>query len=101
MSEHEHVQEQEYITCPHCGKDDIKYGVAVCSGCQAEITYGKPWFKMFLFCIAIAIIGIFLLGWNIWVGIVVILLGGFGARAYWGDRLDRTPYFNRIYNTKR
>ena len=43
---------QNYLICPHCGKDDIKYGVRVCSGCQAEISYQRPWLLKMLIGIA-------------------------------------------------
>ncbi|WP_297945717.1 hypothetical protein [uncultured Campylobacter sp.] len=32
-------EQAEYLECPFCGKDDIKYGAVVCGGCQAEISY--------------------------------------------------------------
>ncbi|MDA3052349.1 hypothetical protein OFO01_02645 [Campylobacter sp. JMF_01 NE2] len=37
------MDEELHLICPFCGKDDIKYGVSVCSGCQAEIRYGVDW----------------------------------------------------------
>ncbi|MDA3056645.1 MULTISPECIES: hypothetical protein [unclassified Campylobacter] len=37
------MDEELHLGCPFCGKDDIKYGVSVCSGCQAEIRYGVDW----------------------------------------------------------
>lgn len=40
--------EKEFLVCLFCGQEDIKYGASVCRGCQAEIHYGKKWFKIFL-----------------------------------------------------
>lgn len=28
--------EKEFLVCPFCGQEDIKYGASVCRGCQAE-----------------------------------------------------------------
>lgn len=28
------------MTCPHC-LNEVKYGANICTGCKAEITYGK------------------------------------------------------------
>ena len=30
----------DLLTCPYCGKDDIKNGASVCGDCQATIIYG-------------------------------------------------------------
>ena len=48
MAENEHP---DHLMCPFCGKDDIKYGAIVCGGCQAEISYSRPWLKTLLISI--------------------------------------------------
>lgn len=40
--------EKEFLVCPFCGQEDIKYGASVCRGCQAEIHYSRKWFSIFL-----------------------------------------------------
>ena len=37
------MEKQEFLTCPFCGKDDIKFGAIVCGDCKAEIAYGCSW----------------------------------------------------------
>ena len=48
---------EKFLGCPHCGKDDIKYGVKVCSGCQAEITYGNSLKSFLMFAIVFPFMG--------------------------------------------
>ena len=48
---------QMTLSCPHCGKDSIKYGSTVCSGCQSEIIYGNTFKSFFMFAIVIPFIG--------------------------------------------
>ena len=56
MAENEHP---DHLMCPFCGKDDIKYGVIVCSGCQAEISYQRSWFIVFLIGIVAFALGLY------------------------------------------
>lgn len=51
-------EQEEYLECPFCGKDDIKYGAVVCSGCQAEISYSRAWFLKFLIGVVCLVFGI-------------------------------------------
>ena len=51
-------EQEEYLECPFCGKDDIKYGAVVCSGCQAEISYSRVWFLKFLIGVVCLVFGI-------------------------------------------
>ena len=51
-------EQAEYLECPFCGKDDIKYGAVVCSGCQAEISYSRAWFLKFLIGVVCLVFGI-------------------------------------------
>ena len=56
MAENERA---EYLECPFCGKDDIKYGAVVCGGFQAEIHYGRAWVKLFVGGAILIFIGIY------------------------------------------
>ena len=56
MAENEHP---DYLMCPFCGKDDIKYGAVVCGGFQAEIHYGRAWVKLFVGGAILIFIGIY------------------------------------------
>ncbi|MBR7046747.1 MAG: hypothetical protein IKI43_00005 [Campylobacter sp.] len=51
------MDEELYLGCPFCGKDDIKYGVSVCSGCQAEIRYGVDWAPTLILGVILFIVG--------------------------------------------
>ena len=51
-------EQEEYLECPFCGKDDIKYGAVVCGGCQAEISYSRAWFLKFLIGVVCLVFGI-------------------------------------------
>ncbi|MDA3054774.1 MULTISPECIES: hypothetical protein [unclassified Campylobacter] len=51
------MDEELHLDCPFCGKDDIKYGVSVCSGCQAEIRYGVSWAPTLILGVILFIVG--------------------------------------------
>ena len=55
----EENEQEEYLECPFCGKDDIKYGAVVCGGFQAEIHYGRAWVKLFVGGAILIFIGIY------------------------------------------
>ena len=48
--------EKRELTCPFCGKDDIKFGAIVCGDCKAEIAYGCSWLGWLLATIALLLI---------------------------------------------
>ncbi|MDA3057239.1 hypothetical protein OFN97_04040 [Campylobacter sp. VBCF_05 NA6] len=52
------MEEQEFLTCPFCGKDDIKFGAIVCGDCKAEIAYGCSWISWFVAAIVLLFIGL-------------------------------------------
>lgn len=91
--------EKEFLVCPFCGQEDIKYGASVCRGCQAEIHYSKKWFKTFLVGILFICLGCLLDTWieklvPIAIGLVCIAIGIMFAK-------DKEPYFERINKTDR
>ena len=56
MAESDHP---DYLTCPFCGKDDVRYGAVICSECQAEIYYSRSWVKLLVGGVILIIIGIY------------------------------------------
>lgn len=48
---------EKFLSCPHCGKDNIKYGVTVCNGCSAEIRYGNSLKSFLMFTIVFPFVG--------------------------------------------
>ena len=52
------MEEQEFLTCPFCGKDNIKYGAIVCGDCKAEIAYGCSYLGWFVATIILLFIGL-------------------------------------------
>lgn len=91
--------EKEFLVCPFCGQDDIKYGASVCRGCQAEIHYGRKWGNIFATGILLILIGLSFDSW-IWklvliaIGLACIAIGIMRAK-------DKEPYFVRINKTDR
>ncbi|MCF4176897.1 hypothetical protein [Vibrio sp. McD22-P3] len=47
----------KYVECPHCKKEDVKYGANICTGCKAEIIYGNTMTTLLLSFILIPIAG--------------------------------------------
>lgn len=91
--------EKEFLVCPFCRQEDIKYGASVCRGCQAKIHYGKKWFSIFLAGILFIYLGYLLDSWiekllPIAIGLVCIAIGIMRAK-------DKEPYFKRINKTDR
>lgn len=91
--------EKEFLVCPFCGQEDIKYGASVCRGCQAEIHYGKKWGQIFT-----AGIVLILICWDFdsWIGkLVLFVLGLLCIAAGISLAKDKEPYFKRINKTDR
>ncbi|ULO00797.1 putative membrane protein [Campylobacter sp. RM5004] len=72
------------MICPFCD-EELRFGVKVCRGCQAEITYEYERIFSFVFLVAFCILTYILFhfyesinGWIFWV-LVVIDLGLFGC----------------------
>lgn len=91
--------EKEFLVCPFCGQEDIKYGASVCKGCQAEIHYSRKWFNIFLAVI------LFICGgcaFDSWTWRLVLIAIGLACIAI-GIKLakDKEPYFKRINKTDR
>lgn len=91
--------EKEFLVCPFCGQDDIKYGAYVCRGCQAEIHYGRKWGNIFATGILLILIG---LSFDSWIWKLVLIAIGLACIAI-GIKLakDKEPYFKRINKTDR
>ncbi len=91
--------EKEFLVCPFCGQDDIKYGASVCRGCQAEIHYGRKWGNIFATGILLILIG---LSFDSWIWKLVLIAIGLACIAI-GIKLakDKEPYFKRINKTDR
>ena len=52
------MEKQDFLTCPFCGKDDIKFGAIVCGDCKAEIAYGCSYFGWFVATIILLFAGL-------------------------------------------
>lgn len=96
MSNNEN-NEKEFLVCPFCGQEDIKYGASVCRGCQAEIHYSRKWLGTFFTGIVLICIGCSFNSWTwklvlIAIGLVCIATGIMLAK-------DKEPYFVRINKT--
>lgn len=89
------MEKQEFLTCPFCGKDDIKFGAIVCGDCQAEIAYGCSWFWWFVATIALWYIGFaYTNGYSLYIiGIFTLLMGIFQFKR--NDKLKDEPEFIR------
>ena len=88
-------EQEEYLECPFCGKDDIKYGAVVCSGCQAEISYSRPWLKTILISILWLFFGgAFAKGHNTAL-IIVLVIGVLGIICAYAAAKDHSPQFHR------
>ena len=89
-------EQAEYLECPFCGKDDIKYGAIVCGGCQAEISYSRPWLKTLL----ISILWLFFGGaFTKDSGTLFYIVLGIGVLGIIGSIFmarDHSPQFHRI-----
>ena len=93
MAENEHP---DHLMCPFCGKDDIKYGAIVCSGCQAEISYRRPWIKTLLGSIVwLWFIGTFTKDSGT-IFYIVLAIGVIGIIASIFMARDHSSQFNRI-----
>ncbi|WP_281530523.1 hypothetical protein [Campylobacter hominis] len=91
--------EEEFLVCPFCGQDDIKYGASVCRGCQAEIHYGRKWGNIFATGILLILIGVSFDSW-IW-KLVLIALGLLCIAGGISLAKNKEPYFKRINKTDR
>lgn len=79
------------MICPYCD-EELRYGVKVCRGCQAEITYGtNAWFGYLVITIIMGII--FYNNPNWWAG----LIGVFTAIMTVVLFKDKDPNFKRRY----
>ena len=71
--------EKRELTCPFCGKDDIKFGAIVCGDCKAEIAYGCSYLGWFVAAIVLLLLGLAILndGGLLWIGggILILLVG--------------------------
>ena len=95
MAENERA---EYLECPFCGKDDIKYGTVVCGGFQAEIHYGRAWVKLFVGGAILIFIGIYgLVKGFIVVSAVIIGTGAVCLVSARKDSEDHEPRFVRDF----
>ena len=95
MAENERA---EYLECPFCGKDDIKYGAVVCGGFQAEIHYGRAWVKLFVGGAILIFIGIYgLVNGFIVASAVIIGTGAVCLVSARKDSEDHEPRFVRDF----
>nr|WP_314892368.1 hypothetical protein [uncultured Campylobacter sp.] len=95
MAENERA---EYLECPFCGKDDIKYGAVVCGGFQAEIHYGRAWVKLFVGGAILIFIGIYgLVKGFIVASAVIIGTGAVCLVSARKDSEDHEPRFVRDF----
>ena len=95
MADSEHP---DYLTCPFCGKDDVRYGAVICSECQAEIHYGRPWMKLFVGGAILIFIGIYgLVKGFIVVSAVIIGTGAVCLVSARKDSEDHEPRFIRDF----
>jgi len=91
-------EQAEYLECPFCGKDDIKYGAVVCGGFQAEIHYGRAWVKLFVGGAILIFIGIYgLVKGFIVVSAVIIGTGAVCLVSARKDSEDHEPRFVRDF----
>jgi len=63
----------KYNTCPHC-YNQVPNGASVCTGCQAEISYGVSIGKLFILFLVITGITLYLLDRNLYLGKALDLL---------------------------
>lgn len=95
MAESDHP---DYLTCPFCGKDDVRYGAVICSECQAEIYYSRSWVKLLVGGVILIIIGIYgLVKGFIVVSAVIIGTGAVCLASARKDSEDHEPRFIRDF----
>lgn len=95
MAESDHP---DYLTCPFCGKDDVRYGAVICSECQAEIYYSRSWVKLLVGGVILIIIGIYgLVKGFIAVSAVIIGTGAVCIISARKDSKDHEPRFIRDF----
>ena len=95
MAESDHP---DYLTCPFCGKDDVRYGAVICSECQAEIYYSRSWVKLLVGGVILIIIGIYgLVKGFITVSVVIIGTGAVCIISARKDSKDHEPRFIRDF----
>ena len=95
MAESDHP---DYLTCPFCGKDDVRYGAVICSECQAEIYYSRSWVKLLVGGVILIIIGIYgLVKGFIAVSAVIIGTGAVCIISARKDSKDYEPRFIRDF----
>ena len=93
MAENEHP---DHLMCPFCGKGDIKYGAIVCGGCQAEISYSRPWLKTLLISILWLFFGGAFTKDSGTLFYIVLGIGVLGIIGYIFMARDHSPQFHRI-----
>ena len=86
------MEEQDFLTCPFCGKDDIKFGAIVCGDCKAEIAYGCSWLVWLLASIVLLLLG-FAYNGLLLIAIFTLLVGIFKFRR--NRKLKDNPEFIR------
>ncbi|WP_297963760.1 hypothetical protein [uncultured Campylobacter sp.] len=95
MAESDHP---DYLICPFCGKDDVRYGAVICSECQAEIYYSRSWVKLLVGGVILIIIGIYgLVKGFIAVSAVIIGTGAVCIISARKDSKDHEPRFIRDF----
>ena len=95
MAEGDHP---DYLTCPFCGKDDVRYGAVICSECQAEVYYSRSWVKLLVGGVILIIIGIYgLVKGFIAVSAVIIGTGAVCIISARKDSKDHEPRFIRDF----
>lgn len=90
--------EQAYHVCPHC-RTKVPSGATVCTGCQAEVSYGVPGGAILAVLIISAWIALAFCGWTslgLVVFFVLVFLGGFLCFRVFKNRVS----LKRIYRTK-
>ena len=91
----EENEQEEYLECPFCGKDDIKYGAVVCSGCQAEISYRRSWIGTLFFSILCLFFGVAFAKCHNTALIIVLVIGVLGIICAYAAAKDHSPQFHR------
>nr|MBP3725417.1 hypothetical protein [Campylobacter sp.] len=71
------MEEQEFLTCPFCGKDDIRFGAIVCGDCKAEIAYGCSYLGWLLATTVLLFIGIEYTQYSLYISIFTLLVAIF------------------------
>jgi hypothetical protein len=82
--------------CPHC-RTEVPHGASVCTGCQAEVEYGTPFWAFAAVFVVAAILGVAVGGTAGWIVFAILLAAGLvGCSKVFANRVS----FKRIYKTK-